>query len=95
MQHLGQGSDFLQRLRGHGLEDVMDLEGHSYSLRVRPYVTVDKNIDGASIVLLESEAFPGGTKKGCAQLNTIAKRNPHFFLDDIQWMLSVRENGEK
>ncbi len=34
---------------------VRDLEGHTYSLRVRPYVTLDKTIDGASLVLVECD----------------------------------------
>ncbi len=32
---------------------VSDNSGHWYSLRVRPYVTLDNKIDGASIVLIE------------------------------------------
>lgn len=33
--------------------DVQDLAGRWYSLRVRPYITKDKKIEGASIVLVE------------------------------------------
>jgi hypothetical protein len=38
---------------------VKDLEGHDYSLRVRPYRTTDNKIDGAVITLVEL-----GGKKG-------------------------------
>jgi hypothetical protein len=34
---------------------VTDSEGNTYSLRVRPYVTLEKAIDGASLVLIESD----------------------------------------
>lgn len=36
--------------------DVQDQAGHWHSLRVRPYVTSDNKIDGASIVLLDIDA---------------------------------------
>jgi two-component system CheB/CheR fusion protein len=35
---------------------VRDTAGHWYSLRVRPYVTLDNKIDGASIVLLDIDS---------------------------------------
>jgi two-component system CheB/CheR fusion protein len=35
---------------------VQDEPGHWYSLRVRPYVTLDNNIDGASIVLVDIDS---------------------------------------
>jgi two-component system CheB/CheR fusion protein len=41
--------------------EVEDREGHSYSLRIRPYVTLDKTIDGASLVLIEMDSL---RKKG-------------------------------
>jgi two-component system CheB/CheR fusion protein len=34
-----------------------DKAGHWYSLRVRPYVTMDNKIDGASIVLLDVDSI--------------------------------------
>ena len=37
--------------------EVQDLNGHWYSLRIRPYVTLDNKIDGASIVLVDIDAF--------------------------------------
>ncbi len=37
--------------------EVKDTEGHTYSLRVRPYVTLDKTIDGASLVLIELDSL--------------------------------------
>ena len=33
--------------------DVQDLAGRWYSLRIRPYITIDRKIEGASIVLFE------------------------------------------
>jgi two-component system CheB/CheR fusion protein len=40
---------------------VKDHDSQQYFLRVRPYVTIDKTIDGASIVLLDVNAFrPAG-----------------------------------
>jgi two-component system CheB/CheR fusion protein len=39
-------------------EDVVrGKDGRWYSLRIRPYVTLDSKIDGASIVLLDIEAI--------------------------------------
>jgi two-component system, chemotaxis family, CheB/CheR fusion protein len=32
---------------------VKDLEGHDYSLRIRPYHTSDNRIDGAVITLID------------------------------------------
>jgi two-component system CheB/CheR fusion protein len=37
--------------------EVKDTEGHTYSLRVRPYVTLDNVIDGASVVLIETDSL--------------------------------------
>jgi len=37
--------------------EVQDQEGHSYSLRIRPYITLDTKIDGASIVLLDIDTL--------------------------------------
>jgi two-component system CheB/CheR fusion protein len=53
---------------GHLIEQVIDSlspyegqardkEGHSYYLRIRPYVTLEQKIDGASIVLLEVDSI--------------------------------------
>jgi two-component system CheB/CheR fusion protein len=36
---------------------VRDSAGHWYSLRIRPYVTLDNKIDGASIVLIDIDAI--------------------------------------
>jgi two-component system, chemotaxis family, CheB/CheR fusion protein len=36
---------------------VKDTAGHAYLLRIRPYVTTDQKIDGASIVLLDVDAL--------------------------------------
>jgi two-component system CheB/CheR fusion protein len=33
--------------------EVKDIKGQGYYLRVRPYVTLDRTIDGASVVLFE------------------------------------------
>jgi two-component system CheB/CheR fusion protein len=37
--------------------DVQDKAGHRYSLRIRPYVTMENKIDGASIMLLDIDAL--------------------------------------
>ncbi len=37
--------------------EVQDLEGRWYSLRIRPYVTLDSKIDGASVVLLDIDSL--------------------------------------
>ena len=37
--------------------EVRDNDGHWYSLRIRPYVTLDSKIDGASIVLLDIDSI--------------------------------------
>lgn len=39
---------------------VQDRTGHWYSLRIRPYVTLDNKIDGASIVVIDVDAFRQG-----------------------------------
>ena len=38
-------------------EEVPGTKGQSYWLRIRPYVTLDNKIDGASIVLLDIDAI--------------------------------------
>jgi two-component system CheB/CheR fusion protein len=42
--------------------EIQDREGHWYSLRVRPYVTLDNKIDGASIVLVDIDSVKRGTQ---------------------------------
>jgi hypothetical protein len=37
--------------------EVQDKDGHWYSLRIRPYVTLENRIDGASIVLLDIDTI--------------------------------------
>jgi two-component system CheB/CheR fusion protein len=37
--------------------EIQDKEGHWYSLRIRPYVTLDNKIDGASVVLLDIDSI--------------------------------------
>jgi two-component system CheB/CheR fusion protein len=36
---------------------VQDLSGHHFSLRIRPYVTLDNKIEGASVVLVDIDAM--------------------------------------
>jgi two-component system, chemotaxis family, CheB/CheR fusion protein len=43
--------------------EVRDASGHWYQLRVRPYVTLDQKIDGASVVLLDIDAWRRGPGK--------------------------------
>ena len=42
-------------------ETVRDVSGRTYRLRIRPYVTTDQKIDGASIVLLDVDALRSST----------------------------------
>ena len=44
--------------------EVQDRDGHWYSLRIRPYVTLENKIDGASVVLLDIDTL----KKALEQL---------------------------
>jgi two-component system CheB/CheR fusion protein len=37
--------------------EVQDKDGHWYSLRIRPYVTLENKIDGASVVLLDIDTI--------------------------------------
>jgi two-component system CheB/CheR fusion protein len=37
--------------------EVQDKDGHWYSLRIRPYITLDNKIDGASLVLLDIDSL--------------------------------------
>jgi two-component system CheB/CheR fusion protein len=37
--------------------EIQDRDGHWYSLRIRPYVTLDNKIDGASVVLLDIDSL--------------------------------------
>jgi two-component system CheB/CheR fusion protein len=37
--------------------EIKDTAGHWYSIRIRPYVTVDSRIDGASIVLIDIDSL--------------------------------------
>ena len=36
---------------------VQDQAGHWYSLRIRPYITLENKIDGASIVLVDVDSI--------------------------------------
>jgi two-component system CheB/CheR fusion protein len=42
--------------------EVKDAEGNSYCLRVRPYVTAERVIDGASVVLLDIDPLKAGQR---------------------------------
>lgn len=44
--------------------NVKDAAGHRYMLRIRPYVTTDQKIDGASIVLLDIDTLLRTGKHG-------------------------------
>ncbi|MDZ8029474.1 MAG: chemotaxis protein CheB [Nostoc sp. DedQUE11] len=45
-------------------QEVQDQEGHWYDLRIRPYRTIDRKIDGAVVVLVDIDAL----KRSAAQL---------------------------
>jgi two-component system CheB/CheR fusion protein len=54
---LGQlATGVIDTLEPHESE-VQDREGHWYSLRIRPYITLENKIDGASIVLLDIDTI--------------------------------------
>jgi two-component system CheB/CheR fusion protein len=42
--------------------ECQDHAGHWYSLRIRPYVTLENNIDGATVALLDVDAIKRGQK---------------------------------
>src|SRR6266404_4114571 len=42
---------------------VTDKNGHTYSLRVRPYRTTDNKIDGAVLTLIDIDGAPNGRRK--------------------------------
>jgi len=43
--------------------EVKEVNGRWYLMRIRPYVTLDSKIDGASIVLLDIDSIKRGLKK--------------------------------
>jgi two-component system CheB/CheR fusion protein len=45
-------------------DEIQDRAGNWYSLRVRPYVTLEGNIDGASIVLLDISKYKRDASQG-------------------------------
>ena len=47
--------------------EVQDMAGRWYSLRIRPYVTLEKNIDGASIVLIDIDSIVQRTRTAPAE----------------------------
>ncbi len=53
---IGVIGDVIDHLKPYESE-VQDRDGHWYSLRVRPYVTLDNKIDGASVVLLDVDTL--------------------------------------
>jgi two-component system CheB/CheR fusion protein len=55
-------TDVIDRLAPHESE-VQGREGHWYSMRIRPYVTLDNKIDGASIVLLDIDSIKKALEK--------------------------------
>jgi two-component system CheB/CheR fusion protein len=52
-------NDVIDTLNMHERK-VKDLEGREYSLRVRPYRTIDNKIDGAVITLVDLKADKKG-----------------------------------
>jgi two-component system CheB/CheR fusion protein len=47
--------------------EIQDRRGHWYSLRIRPYVTLEKKIEGASITLLDIDSFKRGAEQRRAE----------------------------
>jgi two-component system CheB/CheR fusion protein len=52
----------IDQLSSHESE-IQDKDGHWYSLRIRPYITTEGKIDGASIVLLDIDKYKQGSEK--------------------------------
>jgi two-component system CheB/CheR fusion protein len=55
-------ADVIDTLQNHESE-VQDKDGRWYSLRIRPYVTLEGQIDGASIVLLDIDSIKRGPER--------------------------------
>jgi two-component system CheB/CheR fusion protein len=47
--------------------EIQDKEGRAYSLRIRPYVTLENKIEGASITLLDIESIKRGLEQRWGQ----------------------------
>jgi two-component system CheB/CheR fusion protein len=55
-------ANVIDTLSGHEGE-VQDKDGHWHSMRIRPYVTLEGKIDGASIVLLDIDSIKRGPER--------------------------------
>jgi two-component system CheB/CheR fusion protein len=44
-------------------QEVQDLQGHWYDLRIRPYRTIDNKIDGAVVILVDIDALKRSTQQ--------------------------------
>lgn len=60
--------------------EVRDKNGRWYSLRVRPYITLDNEVDGAVLVLLDIDALKRALEYAEAIIRTV--REPLLVLDE-------------
>ena len=87
--------DDLDRLIGQVIEtlaprdlEVRDLEGRWHSLRLRPYITLDKKIDGAVMALVDIDDI----KRGAEQLE-IARDAAESIVEAVWQPLVVLDDG--
>src|SRR5262249_44749032 len=52
--------------------EIQDRDGRWYSLRIRPYVTLENKIDGASITLVDIDSIKRGLGRGTGDGETSA-----------------------
>jgi two-component system CheB/CheR fusion protein len=79
-------SEVIANVRERELE-VRDKAGRWYSLRARPYLTVDNKVDGAVLVVVDIDAL-----KGAEQRATQARLHAQAVVEDAPPLLILDEN---
>jgi two-component system, chemotaxis family, CheB/CheR fusion protein len=69
-------------------QEVQDLRGHWYSLRIRPYRTTDNRIDGVVIGVIDIDAL----KQSAAQIEA-ARDYAHAIVETVRQPLLVLDEG--
>ncbi len=69
-------------------QEVQDLSGHWYSLRIRPYRTTDNRIDGVVIGVIDIDEL----KRSAVQLET-ARDYAHAIIETVRQPLLVLDEG--